>query len=140
MELVAAVHLWLRVGILSPAKGALEARAAAAGGGLDDDLAPPDALMNCPLWLNQMLPENPRYLTDEVPPDNRHCTCTYPLPFSAVLLWNSNGLIVLFFCSIGGVPYPVAGAVPLSFPWFMVGMSFYSLYTVDSVLEVFQKG
>jgi len=45
MELVATVHLWLTVGILSPTKGALEARWVAAGGGLDDP-APPDVLMN----------------------------------------------------------------------------------------------
>ena len=63
MELVARVHLWLRAGILSPTKGALEAREVAAGGGLVDDPVPPDALMNI---VRCVLPETPD-LMDEVP-------------------------------------------------------------------------
>lgn len=60
MELVARVHLRLRAGILSPTKGALEARAVAAGGGLVDDPVPPDPLA-CGLTRCSL---NPRYMMD----------------------------------------------------------------------------
>lgn len=104
MELLATFHQWLRAGILSPTKGVLEARAVAAGGGLFDDLALPDALMNivrCGLTRCFL---KPQILMDEVPRQSTvpvHTHCHSALCYGGT----PNGLILL--CSIG-VPYPVA--------------------------------
>lgn len=129
MELVATVHLCLRAGILCPTKGALEARGVAAGGGLVDDPVPPDVLMN--IVHNQMLPKPQIWWTkcpdNSTVPVHTHCL--------SALCCCGTPKVSLCFCSIG-VPNPVAGAVPLSFPW----LAWASLYTVDSVLEVYLKG
>ncbi|AQK91878.1 Mov34/MPN/PAD-1 family protein, partial [Zea mays] len=125
MELVARVHLRLRAGILSPTKGALEARAVAAGGGLVDDPVPPDPLA-CGLTRCSLNPQIYDGWTkcpgNSTVPVHTHCRpalccCRIPtvsLCFVVLAYWGS-----LSCCR--------SCAIILS----MVDLSF-SLYTVDS--------